>query len=332
MGVHKWHVGLVLLVVVIVSWVSSGFLVNAASDEYAKPYFITYVNTSLFTVYLGPTALRALGRSGGERAKYTPVDGRGGFTTRQTAGLGAQFAALWFLSNCFNNASYMYTSVGSSTIMACTSGLFTLALGVVFRTEVFSLSRLGAVLLSFLGVALVSRADENDGSAPPHALLGNLLSLTSAFLYAAYSTLLKSRVHDETRLDSKQFFGFVGLFNLLFLWPVVLLAHWLNIEPFGWPSDTRVWALLSLNALITLLSDFLWVLATLFTSPLVVTVGLSGTIPLSMLGDFFLRGRLGSPIYYVGAAMVLWSFFVVNKHSKKDHTDHSDDNNQPLHA
>jgi solute carrier family 35 protein F5 len=332
MGLYKWHLGLVLLLVVIVCWVSSGFLVNAASDEYAKPYFITYVNTSLFTLYLAPTALRVARSRVDDRSKYTRLGDSEQFSTRETAVLGAQFAALWFLSNCFNNASYMYTTVGSSTIMACTSSFFTLILGIIFKTEKFSLPRLGAILVSFFGVVLVSRADEKDESAPPNALLGNCLSLVSAFLYASYSTLLKSKVKDESRLNSKQFFGFVGLFNTLFLWPVILGAHCFGVEPFGWPTTSRVWILLSLNAFITLVSDFFWVLATLFTSPLVVTVGLSGTIPLSMIGDFFLKGRLGSVIYYVGAAMVLWSFFVVNKHSKQEQDDNNDDLNEPLHA
>lgn len=336
MGLYKWHMGLVLLLVVIVCWVSSGFLVNAASDEYAKPYFITYVNTSLFTLYLAPTALRVVS-SPAHRSKYTRLSDSEQFSTKETAVLGAQFAALWFLSNCFNNASYMYTTVGSSTIMACTSSFFTLILGIIFKTEKFSLPRLGAILVSFLGVVLVSRADEKDESAPPNALLGNFLSLVSAFLYASYSTLLKSKVKDESRLNSKQFFGFVGLFNTLFLWPIILAAHCFGIEPFGWPTTSRVWFLLSFNAFITLVSDFFWVLATLFTSPLVVTVGLSGTIPLSMIGDFFLKGRLGSVIYYAGAAMVLWSFFVVNKHSKQEYDNNDGDDNddgldETLHA
>lgn len=338
---HKWHLGLVLLLVVILCWVASGFLVNAASDEYAKPYFITYINTSAFTLYLIPTGVRLLsnwraGNTGSSQWKsdspssyrsLLPDDDHHSqsssnplprFTTYQTAILGAQFAALWFLSNCFNNASYMYTTVGSSTIMACTSSFFTLMLGILCKTEKFSLPRLGAIMVSFLGVVLVSAADENDNSAPPNALLGNFFSLVSAFLYGAYSTLLKSKVKDESRLNSKLFFGFVGLFNTLFLWPIIVIANYSGIEVFGWPTSGRVWLLLSTNTLITLVSDFFWVLATLLTSPLVVTVGLSGTIPLSIIGDFLIKGRLGSFIYYVGAIMVLWSFFVINKHSQED--------------
>lgn len=58
---------------------------------------------------------------------------------------------------------------------------------------------------------------------------------------------------------------------------------------------------------ITLSSDYLYVLAMLKTTPLVVTVGLSLTIPLAVLGDFF-RGRDTHAQVIFGAALVVISF------------------------
>ena len=54
----------------------------------------------------------------------------------------------------------------------------------------------------------------------------------------------------------------------------------------------------------------------LLTTPLVVTVGLSLTIPLSLVGQIFLQSVYSSPMYWVGAVVVFLSFLVVNHESK----------------
>lgn len=54
----------------------------------------------------------------------------------------------------------------------------------------------------------------------------------------------------------------------------------------------------------------------LLTTPLVVTVGLSLTIPLSLVGQMFLQSQYASPVYWLGAAIVFLSFLVVNHESK----------------
>lgn len=54
------------------------------------------------------------------------------------------------------------------------------------------------------------------------------------------------------------FSGFVGLFNLLLLWPGFLLLHYTGFEAFELPSQL-VWTYILINGLIgTVLSEFLW--------------------------------------------------------------------------
>lgn len=53
----------------------------------------------------------------------------------------------------------------------------------------------------------------------------------------------------------------------------------------------------------------------LLTTPLVVTVGLSLTIPLSLVGQMVLQAYYASPLYWVGATVVFLSFMVVNHES-----------------
>lgn len=61
---------------------------------------------------------------------------------------------------------------------------------------------------------------------------------------------------------------------------------------------------------VTLTSDFIYVIAMLKTTPLVVTIGLSLTIPLAVFGDFVL-GRDATIKGLIGALLVLISFGVV---------------------
>lgn len=56
----------------------------------------------------------------------------------------------------------------------------------------------------------------------------------------------------------------------------------------------------------------------LLTTPLVVTVGLSLTIPLSLLGEIFQYQQYSSFIYWIGAAVVFVSFVFVNHETKQD--------------
>lgn len=68
---------------------------------------------------------------------------------------------------------------------------------------------------------------------------------------------------------------------------------------------------------ITLSSDFIYVIAMLKTTPLVVTVGLSLTIPIAVTGDFLL-GRTVKLMSLLGAFLVLGSFIVVGLEDSKN--------------
>ncbi|KAF9367368.1 hypothetical protein BGX21_007473 [Mortierella sp. AD011] len=65
----------------------------------------------------------------------------------------------------------------------------------------------------------------------------------------------------------------------------------------------------------------------LMTSPLVVTLGLSLTIPLALLGDVVGYGRVLGAAYWVGAGLVLAGFFGVNgvALSERDEADHQEE-------
>jgi solute carrier family 35, member F5 len=69
---------------------------------------------------------------------------------------------------------------------------------------------------------------------------------------------------------------------------------------------------------ITVSSDYFYALAMLKTTPLVVTVGLSLTIPIAVVGDF-IRNRPSHGIVIAGALFVALSFVALGLEDSKIH-------------
>lgn len=62
--------------------------------------------------------------------------------------------------------------------------------------------------------------------------------------------------------------SFAGLYNIIFLLPAFPLLHYSGIETFEFPPTNTAWTIIGINMLITLSSDYLYVLAMLKTTPL----------------------------------------------------------------
>ncbi|VDB99789.1 unnamed protein product [Peniophora sp. CBMAI 1063] len=353
--------GIGLLLCVVFLWTGSNFVTQDLFDGgYDKPYLVTYLTTSSFSVYLVVFGLRRLWRkhSGarngvrdGSQTEYEPLvtedpEDRPAspyeqtvhaphelhlppLTTAETGKLAIAFCAPWFLANWSLNVGLVYTSVASATILSSMSGFFTLILGTIAGVDRVSLAKLVAVAMSFTGVVLVSLSD---GSTPATStvqdgvetggpsrkyILGDALALLSSLLYALYVILLKVRIRSESRVDMQLFFGFVGAFNIVAVWPLGVILHLTGVEPFELPQNSRAVGGLLINMAITLSSDFIYVLAMLKTSPLVVTIGLSLTMPLAVIGDMLL-GRAARAQVVLGAALVLAAFGVIGVAEDKE--------------
>ncbi|KZT54620.1 hypothetical protein CALCODRAFT_438283 [Calocera cornea HHB12733] len=330
---YNYAIGVFFLLSVVSLWTISSFLVqNLFVFGFNKPFLVTYLKTSTVTLYLLPFLFTRYCRPPSSQYAYSSVPRTPGspvrdatpeskkMSIRATAELAAVFCILWFFANWTTNASLEFTSVASSTILASTSGFWTLAVGKLFGVEKLTWGKIAAVVISFSGVLLVSMGDHAAGgtSAFPHATWGNFLSLMSAILYAFYATILKVRTGPDAQLDTQMFFGFVGLFITVGMWPIGLVLHIFGIEGFDLPHENSAWAALLISMFITWSSNYLYVLAVLRTTPLVVTIGLSLTIPFAMVGDFWL-GRAPSFRTVCGALLVLVAFGAIGKEGAAEH-------------
>ncbi len=172
-------------------------------------------------------------------------------TVRETAFLSLEFCLLWFIANYFVAACLTYTSVASSTILTSTSSIWTLMFGALVRVERFSLKKLVGVLASLAGIVLISSVDlsgdndENRGSFPHKSqqqiAIGDSMAFFSAVVYGVYTVVMKKRIGNEDRVNMPLFFGMVGLFNVIFLWPGFLILHLGGVETFELPPTGRIW-------------------------------------------------------------------------------------------
>ncbi|KAJ5152337.1 hypothetical protein N7492_010632, partial [Penicillium capsulatum] len=421
MGVARRTLGICLLLLVVVLWTTSNFLGSTifADKTYPKPFFVTYINTALFTLPLFVilisrtwvlwrtnrlsrvssfrSLLRHLDSSDPKAEEQRGILHAGSFDAfddegrandaienlpdlskeddgklglRATATLSIQFCLLWVCTywhqavwrsqltghslryvlrepsndagiltpgctqaNYFAMACLQYTTVGSTTILTSTSGVWTLVFGAIIGVEKFTVRKFLGVIASLVGIILISRvdltkpdageaaaADESSGSFPhktsTEIAIGDAMAAFSSIMYGLYTIVMKKQVGDESRVNMALFFGLVGFFNVILMWPGFFILHWTGVEAFSLPQTQRVWTIVLSNSLTSFVSDLAWAYAMLLTTPLVVTVGLSLTIPLSLVGQIVLQSQYASPMYWVGAAIVFLSFVVVNHESK----------------
>ena len=167
-----------------------------------------------------------------------------------TAKLSFEFAFLWFAANYFMAACLEYTTVASSTILTSTSSIWTLLVGSLWGVERFTLKKLGGVLASLAGIVLIStvdlsgQSDKNRGTFPHKSTgemaIGNAMAFFSAVLYGIYAVVMKKRIGDEGRVNMPLFFGLVGLFDVMLLWPFFIILHLFGLETWELPPTGRV--------------------------------------------------------------------------------------------
>ncbi|KAA8633557.1 hypothetical protein SMACR_02568 [Sordaria macrospora] len=362
--------GITLLLVVVFLWTVSNFLASVmfADGSYNKPFFLLYVNISMFAFALIPMGIRHVMQCGWPASKrqlveawyeirqgrsYQKVatvddedemagesllvDDTGSIETNnksealslaKTFWLSLEFSMLWFAANYFASACLEYTSVGSVTILTSTSSIWTLIFCALAGVEGFTVRKLLGVLASLAGVVLISSldmsgaSDEMRGDFPEKSrteiAIGDAMAFFSAIVYGVYVTVMKKRAVDEDRMNMTLFFGIVGVLNLIFLWPLFIILHVTGIETFELPPNGTTWAIIWINTISSFFSDIIWAYAMLLTTPLVVTVGLSLTIPLSLIGEMIQYHQYSSWIYWVGAGIVVFSFVFVNNESQEE--------------
>lgn len=178
-------------------------------------------------------------------------------THHKTARTALMFCILWFIANYTFQLALDPGETALVTLLSTTSSLFTLALAASFPSssgDRFTISKLVAVSLCVFGALMVTMSEIDE----PNNSRGILLSILSAFFYACYLVLVKRKNDTDEKIDIIEFFGFVGLWNIVLLWPLFLILNFSQLETFEMPNR-RQFLVLFLNGIIgTVLSEALW--------------------------------------------------------------------------
>uniref|UniRef100_A0A1B0GIH8 Solute carrier family 35 member F5 n=1 Tax=Lutzomyia longipalpis TaxID=7200 RepID=A0A1B0GIH8_LUTLO len=238
----------------------------------------------------------------------------------KTARTALMFSILWFVANYLFQLALEPSETAMVTLLSSTSSLFTLILAAIFPSasgDRFTLSKVTAVAVSIAGVSMVTMSQLSE----PKMSKGVILALASAFFYASYLVLVKRKSDTEEKIDIPLFFGFVGLWNLLLLWPIFFVLNFSHVEPFEFPNRHQ-FSVLFLNGLIgTVVSEALWLWGCFLTSSLIGTLSMTFQIPLAMLFDMVLRGKEYPLLFYLGSIPIAFSVIFVAILLKYEDTD-----------
>ncbi|KAK6798398.1 hypothetical protein RDI58_006100 [Solanum bulbocastanum] len=281
----RWVLGLIYIITVASIWIAASFVVQSVVDAGVSPFLVTYLCNSLFVVYIPLIEIvhflqdkygtflfwrnkkeskeivlldgnvetsRLVVADGCEQIIDLNVDmgldAKGRWTRSRVAKVSLLISPFWFLAQLTFNISLKYTTVTSNTILSSSSSLFTFLVSLVFLGEVSTWVKLFSVLLCMGGTIIVSLGDSKSGSSKValNPILGDILSLVSAAMYAVYITLIRKKLPDDDgksgHASMAQFLGYLGLFNMLIFLPVPLVLNFANLEPF----NTLTWKQLGL--------------------------------------------------------------------------------------
>ena len=173
---------------------------------------------------------------------------------------------------------------------------------------------------------IVSIADFNKGFG---TLVGNITAAFSALFYGAYTTFLRYKIKNDDEVNMGMFYGmrylliieiikliiqigFVGFVTMTMTWPILIIFHYTKFEIFSLPT-LRIIGFLVLNGLVaTALSDLLWSLSLLLTSPIIAAFSLALTVPFAMFADLMLKKKDFHVLYIVGSIVVLVGFVLAS--------------------
>ncbi|CAH0483009.1 unnamed protein product [Peronospora belbahrii] len=327
-----WLLGVAFLVIVALIWTFASVLVQYIFHtlSFQSPFFLTYVGISLFSVNLPlwyashvlysrlkKAWFRALPTNGKLSDKELQQRSSAQTSYFQIFRISAIISPLWFIANFTYNESLNLTSVSSSTIVSSTSTVFTFLLSVVALKEPFVWMKLAGVIFCMAGnISTIFNDGETNGGTDH--VVGDLVALFAAFMYAVYTTAIRQLIPDDESVSILLFFGIIGIINMVCLLPFVVVFHYSSIESLSGLS-LEIILLISVKGLFdNVLSDYLWARAVLLTSPTVATVGLSLTVPLAIVADFWFQNMPPTNVTLVASALVIVGFVLINIGTKQN--------------
>ncbi|KAL0027142.1 hypothetical protein WJX79_010145 [Trebouxia sp. C0005] len=318
-GQQEQALGLSFVFCVAVIWVAASFLVQDLEREGINPFVLTYIANSLFIVLLPISALytkhtvTSIPRSAAQsELEDKQLLNRGGAAqdVPLTADVSAPVSS-W--SQTVGNVQIRHAALVVAPLWFGAQLTFNLSLSMTNYTFV----KLGSIMVCIAGVVLVTLGDSSH-SEGRQSFVGDMLCLLSSLLYASYTIAIRQMLPNDEYADVTTFFGFIGLLNLVFMAPVLMILWLTSVVQLQGLTAWLLFLAVCKGLFDNVLSDYLWARAVLLIGPTVATVGLSVQVPMAVAAEGifgtpeWLHSHASAAFMILGAIAVLVGFMGVS--------------------
>ncbi|ETL36150.1 hypothetical protein L916_11841 [Phytophthora nicotianae] len=237
------------------------------------------------------------------------------------------------LNSVYIIADYMWfsalgmVSVAAGTSISNTAPFFVYLFSMCFLHEQASLKKLCGVLTSFIGVALITIYQDGEVETTQNtSIVACMLVVVQTMIVGGYAVAYRVFVGEEI-VDASTILTLTGICGAVTI-PVWLIGSllfavcpWESMrEPLGLPGTE--WGLFLLVAAASLAGAYtvLQSLALCWTTPLITSVGAMMTIPLSLVWDLTINGRVFPWECILGSGLVMADFGMLELSASKQQT------------
>ncbi|RKP20278.1 hypothetical protein ROZALSC1DRAFT_12899 [Rozella allomycis CSF55] len=186
------------------------------------------------------------------------------------------------------------------------SSIFTLILSIPLKIERATFFKVIAAIITIASAGLLCLDTESNHP------MGIIFALLCAFAFSCYSVLLRKLAPQEDRLNTVLLFGLVGVINLLTLWPFMFILHYMGVETLEIPPKSVMIELILTHVICTFPQVYFLIYAQKRTSPVVVSIGMGMSIPLSIVGNILINNEFPTPMMLISGICALVGFVFVN--------------------
>ncbi|XP_022088808.1 solute carrier family 35 member F4-like isoform X3 [Acanthaster planci] len=291
------------------------FTKSTYSATFNAPFFViwfsTIWNVICYPVYVtGAWVCLKEKRKGGLRVLFREdqkIFGPNGLTVLTYFKYIGPFCLCWMVTNYVYIRAVGIITVTDVTALFATNTAFVYICSWIWLKEKFILipARSFSVVLSILGTVLVCYADGFRGSRAE----GVVLALGASVGAALYKVLFFRCVGNASFGQVSLFLSLLGLFNLVFFWPIMLILYLTNVETLDWGNLPVTF--LCGGAALTLVFNFLVNFGIAITFPLFIALGTVVGIPLNGVVDWLVRGATFGALKIFGGALIVAGFLVM---------------------
>lgn len=311
---RKLLLGLVTVTLISLSWVGAVQATKISyNGSFSAPLFLVWFGTSwmmtLFpiatVVYFlsSPSKLRSPGAAVTYWRHCTAVFSPDGITLRSLLTSTVLFAFLWVGTNYAYSRALIYASATDVATLTSSSSAMIVPLSVCLLKEPVLILRVVSVFFSCGGIVLFAYAE----GFKPVGAGGVLLAVLSACGIALYKVLLKWRVGEASMYQMALFLTFIGAFNAVVLFPVLLLLHYTGVETL----NTVPWNYVVLSSILGVLFNFLINFGIAYTYPLFISLGTVLGIPINAVIDSLVHNVDFLNWKITGAVLIMAGFLLL---------------------